>query len=226
MSEQDNHLDDENKPSCDPVGLLLKVSDEKDIELARLRKSSKYKTIALVLSGGFLALSFSIFSQFPKSQTVQTVDNSVICPIEASKNPRVTDVVISEFSKEAILSVYNFDFLNWREVINNAGNLYFTESGKDNLMKQIAESQTVGTVVQNNLIMRTTSSDVPQIESRDLATGEWVVRVPITTQFFMGGKEPKDTFRFIASVVVVQHPRSHLNYNGIAVKRVSLMPVR
>ncbi|WP_180190175.1 DotI/IcmL family type IV secretion protein [Acinetobacter sp. YH01009] len=227
MSSDDSNQSNENV-SCDPSLLLVKLNEDKDKEIAKLRKWLVFVFVAFILATIFAFIIFATFNYYPKIKAVQTVDNSVICPIEASKNPRVTDVVISEFGKSAILSVYNFDFLNWRDVINNAGSMYFTESGKDSLMKQIAQSQTVGTIVQNNLTMRTTATDVPQIENRDLVSAEpnWTVRVPITTQFFLGTKEPKETHRFIATVTIVEHPRSYLNYNGIAVKSILLTPAR
>ena len=214
--------------SCDPSLWLRKQVDEKDKEIAKLRRWLVFVFFAFIVSAVLAMIIFAAFNAYPKVKAVQTVDNSVICPIEASKNPRVTDVVISEFGKSAILSVYNFDFLNWRDVINNAGSMYFTEGGKDSLMKQIAQSQTVGTIVQNNLTMRTTATDVPQIENRDLHAAEpsWTVRVPITTQFFLGDKQPKETHRFISTVTIVEHPRSYLNYNGIAVKTITLTPAR
>ena len=224
MSDEDQNL---NK-SCDPAFLLMKQNAEKDKEIAKLRKWLVFLVVAFIISCILALIIFGVFHHYPKVKAVQTVDNSVICPIDASKNPRVTDVVIAEFGKSAILSVYNFDFLNWRDVINNSGSMYFTEAGKDSLMAQIAQSQTVGTIVQNNLTMRTTATDVPQIEKRDLLAAEpsWTVRVPITTQFFLGTKDPKETHRFIATVTIVEHPRSYLNYNGIAVKSILLTPAR
>lgn len=228
MSNDDNYTQDQQDRSCDPSLLLQKQDHEKDKEIARLRKWLVFLIVAFLIVSALAFFIFAAFQHYPKMKAVQTVDNSVICPINASKNPRVTDVVISEFGKSAILAVYNFDFLNWRDVINNAGNLYFTESGKDSLMKQIAQSQTVGTIVQNNLTMRTTATDVPQIEYRDLVAAEpsWTVSVPITTQFFLGTKDPKETHRFIATVTIVEYPRSHKNYNGIAVKSILLTPAR
>ncbi len=78
--------------------------------------------------------------------------------------------------------------------------------------------------------MRTTATDVPQIENRDLHAAEpsSTVRVPITTQFFLGdGKQPKETHRLVCdSYLYFEHPRSYLNYNGIAVKTITLTPAR
>lgn len=209
------------------VSLISQRNQKLEDDLASERKKSFRLFIALCCGVGLNVVTLIALKGYPKHSVVNTVDNSVICPIEASKNPRVTDAVISDFAKSAILSVYNFNFLNWREVITNSGNIYFTEKGKDELMHQLATSSTVSRVVQGNLIMKT-MADMPQVEERNLLAPEphWIVTVPLTTQFYTSSSQAAETHKFIARLKVVEYPRSAKNYNGIAVSVVGLTPVR
>lgn len=169
-----------------------------------------------------------LFASYPKYRTVQTVDNSVICEIDPKDNPALTDAAIQDFARSAVLAAYSFDYASYRDQLEYATTRYFTSEGRAAFNRALRSSGSLNHIISNNLIMKTFVTSAAQIEDKgiDGNTGQayWVVRMPVTTEFYTGGSKPADTQKFVAQVRVVSTTRDALNTKGIGVHSLTLRP--
>lgn len=184
--------------------------------------------IALIVCIGLIALLMFLFASYPKYRTVQTVDNSVICEIDPKDNPALTDAAIQDFARSAVLASYSFDYVSYRDQLEYATTRYFTSEGRAAFNRALRSSGSLNHIISNNLIMKTFVTSAAQIEDKgiDGNTGQayWVVRMPVTTEFYTGGSKPADTQKFVAQVRVVSTTRDALNTKGIGVHSLTLRP--
>lgn len=184
--------------------------------------------IALIGCIGLIALLMFLFASYPKYRTVQTVDNSVICEIDPKDNPALTDAAIQDFARSAVLAAYSFDYASYRDQLEYATTRYFTSEGRAAFNRALRSSGSLNHIISNNLIMKTFVTSAAQIEDKgiDGNTGQayWVVRMPVTTEFYTGGSKPADTQKFVAQVRVVSTTRDALNTKGIGVHSLTLRP--
>ena len=215
-----------------PGSNLLKISRQNEDLRANVKQQKGYTKYALVIISILLVVIFlllSLFAVYPKYSVVQTTDNSVICEISPKDNPMLTDVAIQDFAKMAVLSVYTFDYINYREQINDATTRYFTSDGRAGFNKALRTSGALSHIISNTLIMKALATNVPQIEEKGIDNNGrnfWLVKMPVITEFYAGQPKPVDVQRFIARARIVTEPRDAFNTKGLGVDSLTLRPVK
>lgn len=209
--------------------LMLLTRENNDIRerLSRERKINVFLLIGIIVAAAVIALMLFMFAGYPKYKTVQTVDNSVICEIEPQNNPSLTDASIQDFSRTAVISAYSFDYINYRDQLETSTTRYFTSEGRAAFNKALRNSGSLSHIIANNLIMKTVVTSAAQIEEKGVENNGqayWVVRMPVTTEFYTGGSKPADVQRFVAQVRIVSTTRDALNTKGIGVHSLTLRP--
>lgn len=211
---------------------LVNVARENE-DLRQKVKSTRqliiYLAIGLIASSILLAVVIYAWVNFPKYTTVQTVDNSVICEISPESNPLLTDVAIEDFAKNAVLSAYSFDYVDYRNQINVSTTRYFTTDGRAAFNRALRSSGSLDHIVNNNLIMKAHATQGPQIEEKGLdqfGKPFWIVRMPIRTEFYTGSSNPVDREQFIAQVRIVTAQRDAFNPRGLGVHSLTLRPAQ
>lgn len=211
---------------------LIGISRENHDLRERLRKERRitvYQSIILLVALCLIGLLASMFAVYPKYKVFQTVDNSLICEIKPEKNPMLTDVAIQDFAKIAVLSAYSFDYINYRETINNATTRYFTSEGRAAFNQALRKSGSLDHIIANNLIMKSLAKNAPQIEEKGIDSygrNYWIVRMPVVIEFYTGQNKPADTQTFVAQVRVVTTERDAFNEKGLGVFSLTLRPYR
>lgn len=188
-----------------------------------------YLAIALIASGLILAVMIFAWLNYPKYTVVQTVDNSALCEISPESNPLLTDVAIEDFAKNAVIHAYSFDYVNYREQINQSTTRFFTTDGRAAFNRALRSSGSLDHIVNNNLIMKAHSTQGAQIEEKGLdqfGKPFWIVRMPIRTEFFTGATNPVDKENFIAQIRVVTAQRDAFNPRGLGVHSLTLRPAQ
>lgn len=211
---------------------LVNVARENE-DLRQKVKSTRqliiYLAIGLIASSILLAVAIYAWVNFPKYTTVQTVDNSVICEISPESNPLLTDVAIEDFAKNAVLSAYSFDYVDYRNQINASTTRFFTTDGRAAFNRALRSSGSLDHIVNNNLIMKAHATQGPQIEEKGLdqfGKPFWIVRMPIRTEFYTGASNPVDREQFIAQVRIVTAQRDAFNPRGLGVHSLTLRPAQ
>lgn len=237
---------DDSKLSFESIGLVLaevkllgapgtnllniaRSCEDLRASLGQQKLFTKYAIIIITILAGVLALLLSLFAIYPKYSVVQTTDNSVICEISPKDNPLLTDVAIQDFGKMAVLSAYTFDYINYRDQINDATTRYFTADGRAAFNKAMRTSGSLSHIISNTLIMKTMAANVPQIEEKGIdnkGRNYWLVKMPVITEFYAGQAKPVDVQRFIARARIVSEPRDAFNTKGLGVDSLTLRPVK
>lgn len=211
-------------------GSLMLITRENNDLRERLDKERKINIlliIGIMLGVPVIGLMLFLFAGYPKYKTVQTVDNSVICEIDPQNNPALTDASIQDFARTAVIAAYSFDYINYRDQLETATTRYFTSEGRTALNRALRNSGSLAHIITNNLIMRTVVTSAAQIEEKAIDNkGQvyWIVRMPITTEFYTGGSKPADVQRFVAQVRIVATTRDAMNTKGIGVHSLTLRP--
>lgn len=190
----------------------------------------KLLLIVIIFSIAVIAILGSLFAVYPKYRVVQTIDNSKICEVPVKDNPLLSDSAVSDFAKKAVLAVYSFDYTNSAQQVNDATSRYFTPEGKNDFIQALKNSGSYDYVVNNNLIMRTTSLSDAQIDEKGVGqlTGKkyWVVRMPIRVNFYTGGRDPADTKTYMVELRLTETVRDAFHTNGIGVYSLTYSPYK
>lgn len=209
--------------------LMLVTRENNDLResLSRERRINVLFLIGIIIGLAVLALMLFLFAGYPKYKTVQTIDNSVICEIDPKNNPALTDASIQDFARTAVISAYSFDYINYRDQLETSTTRYFTSEGRTALNRALRNSGSLSHIITNNLIMKTVVTSAAQIEMKGVDnSGQvyWIVRMPVTTEFYTGGAKPADIQKFVAQVRIVATTRDALNTKGIGVHSLTLHP--
>lgn len=211
---------------------LVNVARENEDLRSKVKSTRQliiYLAIGLIASGLLLAVMIFAWLNYPKYTVVQTVDNSALCEISPQTNPLLTDVAIEDFAKNAVLHAYTFDYVNYRDQINQSTTRFFTTEGRAAFNRALRNSGSLDHIVNNNLIMKAHSTQGAQIEEKGLdqfGKPFWIVRMPIRTEFFTGATNPVDKENFIAQVRVVTAQRDAFNPRGLGVHSLTLRPAQ
>lgn len=212
----------------DTVNLARENADLRE-KVRKERQTKNYLLAGITGCIFVILLLLYLFSIFPKYSYVHTQDNSVICEIDPKDNPLLTDIAIQDFAKSAILSAYSFDYVNYRDSVESATTRYFTSEGRAAFNKALKNSGSLAYIINNQLIMRTIGISTPQIEEKGKDNnGEvyWIVRMPITTEFYAGSSKAADSQSFVAQVRVVVTKRDAFNPRGLGVYSMTLRPYK
>lgn len=204
-------------------------------EMARVQKDNihlkkqniRIWAIVLVLSIGLFVGMSSAFWWFPKYRYIATTDNKAVCDIGTQANNIISPAMLEEFAKEAALNAYSYDYVNYRTIIGDVTNRYFTERGRKSFLKSLDDSGNLERVVKGRLIMKAFATTGPQLENegKEGARRFWIVYVPMAIEFYVGGSSaPSNTQDFLAEVKIMQDQASALNPKGINVDSIILKP--
>lgn len=211
---------------------LVNVARENEDLRAKVKSTRQliiYLAVGLIASAILLAVVIFAWLNYPKYTTVQTIDNSVICEVNPQTNPLLTDVAIEDFAKNAVLHAYSFDYVNYRDQINQSTTRFFTTDGRAAFNRALRSSGSLDHIVNNNLIMKAQATQGAQIEEKGVdQNGKpfWIVRMPIRTEFYTGVTTPVDKENFIAQVRIVTAQRDAFNPRGLGVHSLTLRPAQ
>ncbi|MCL2875787.1 MAG: DotI/IcmL family type IV secretion protein [Betaproteobacteria bacterium] len=194
--------------------------------LDHLRATHRRLWSAVAVQGVLLLfLSVGVVAVYPKYSYIATLDNQAVCEVSTEANPRVTPEVLTEFAKDATVDLYTYSFVDWREKINASVNKWMTDDGRLGFFEGLDSTGNLERVKKGRLILKAASRGVPQLEETgfDGATHFWIVRVPITLEFYTGQTDKAArTQNYIAAVKIAEVPPTARNVKGIAVKQIVL----
>lgn len=204
-------------------------------EIARLQQNNRHLKrqnlriwgVVAILSTGLIIGMGAAYWWFPKYRYIPTTDNKAICEVGTQLNNITTPATLEDFAKDAAINAYSYDYVNYRSIINDATNRYFTERGRKAFMRSLDDSGNLERVIKGRLTMKAFVTTAPQLESEGKEGDRrfWIVHVPMAIEFYVGGSPaPTNTQDFLAEVKVIQDQASALNPKGINVDSIILKP--
>ena len=191
------------------------------------RRNLRVWSAVVALSTSFIIVIGAMFWWFPKYRYLPTTDNRAICEVSPENQAHVTPATVEDFAKMAVLHAYSYDYINYRDRINETTDRFFSEKGRKAYMKSLDDSGNAERVVKGRLVMRSYSTNAPQLETEGLQglNKVWTVEVPMAIEFYVGGQaQPTNTQFFIADVTVLQETGSAMNPKGISIDSIILKP--
>jgi len=163
---------------------------------------------------------------FPKYRYIPTTDNRAICEVNSQVSPDIMEPEVTDFARDAVLHAYSYDYVNYRQSLNDVANRWFTDPGKKAFWKSLDDSQNLDKVLKGRLTLRATLMNDPQLqrEGKDEQLRDWwEVVVPVWISFYQNGEQqPVSRQQFNAIVRVVRVPATHSNSKGILVDVINL----
>ena len=177
-----------------------------------------------IVFAGIVAAAFTIF---PKFRYIPTKDNTAICEVNSQGGPVIASETLLDFAREGVLASYAYDYLNYRERINDVGNRYYTDRGRKAFNESLDTSRNLERVVNGRLSLRAFATNAAQLEAegKDGTRRFWLVQQPLTIEFYVSGSAvPTASQTFVAEVRVMEDKATYLRPKGIGIDAVLLRP--
>lgn len=186
--------------------------------------SDRHHFLLRVLAAVFLLALLSL------TATVRLLDRgevSLYIPIEKDgtftryqplTKPNESDAAVSDWTADAVLSAYRFDFLNYRTQLQKT-QLNMTLAGWENFRDALIESANIKTIKQMMLVSTPSLLGAPQLVKKGVFNGRyaWKFIVPVHVDY--SSSEQKMSQNLEVTVVVVRHPE-YLNPAGLAIAQI------
>jgi len=198
---------------------------EKSLEVVLERRQfyqDSYKTLALaiitllVLAVGLATLNFHFMSHRKRAPEffAMTCDGG-FATVTPLSSPYVTDAQLLAWTNHVVTSVYSFDFVHYREQLENASH-FFTARGWKSFGDIFKKARNLETVLEKKLLVSAIPTAAPMITKRGVLNGRytWQITMPILVTY-----QNKDTNIQQALHVVINIMRVSMlqNPDGIAV---------
>lgn len=148
------------------------------------------RLLGLVMMSTLLALAVCVvsasiaFRRVPP-QYIQVQADSRLLPVSPLSQPNLDDAGISAFALEAIQALNTYDYLNWRDQINQA-QIYFTPDGWGKYKGELDRVGTMRAVEERKQIVSFRPEGPVRVASKGLATDgfyTWDVEVPAVVSY-------------------------------------------
>lgn len=210
------------------VDLVVENNELKDQNYQEKRDNTLRLVVIMVVEA--IAIFFLIwlaFFHFPKTKFAWTSNAGAVCSVTPIDQPHIHHAVAADFAKEAVVSVYSYDYVNYRRHITDTANKYFTQEFRDAFMPMFAESKNLKSVVENTNIVSANTDGPVQLAKVGGPKGKpysWVFQVPLQV-FYTVGRKPSRPENLLATVTVVRvDPPTIPNPTGIAVSNIVIEP--
>lgn len=215
-------------PSAGPHATVMREVARLQLDTRHLRRQNlRIWSVAAVLAVSLFVGMGAALWWFPKYRYVATTDNRAVCQVTTRDDNSPTPATLEDFAKDAAIHSFRYDYVNYRDVVNDVTAKWFTARGRKAFLRSLDDSGNLERVVKGRLIMRSFATAAPQLESEGLegARRYWIVHVPLAIEFYVGGSAmPTNTQDFLAVVKLLQEQPSAVNQKGIAVDNVILQP--
>lgn len=173
---------------------------------------------ALSLLGNLYQLS--IIDGGPKAVYFGLTTDGRVYELSELNAPTMDDPGLVDWVARTVPSVYRFDFGNYIEQLQTAGQKYFTEDGYNAFIAELGREKGILSVVkENRLVVRLAVSGVPSVVGKgNLADGvyAWKVELPVSVSYLASGAEKTETGA-VALTIVRSNEHRHAVNGGVAI---------
>ena len=130
-----------------------------------------------------LATAYSIVRPAPAKFIVTSADGRII-PVEPLSAAVKSTPQILAWANMAATKINSFDFVNYRQQLQEASS-YFTAEGWQDFRRQLVASGNVKYVVENRLVVTSVATGAPVVNNQGLIGGvyTWNVTLPILVKY-------------------------------------------
>ena len=165
---------------ADDTGALEIISERNrfyQINYRRVLKALVFSFIVMIL---LIILDATLLAYEKKPLYFATTHGWQIQKLYPLDSPVLSDQQLLQWSEKAVISIYNFNFVNYRKQLQDAS-IYFTNNGYTDFMQALKGSNNLETVKEKKLLVSAVVTDQPVIIAQGLigTTYAWRVQMPI-----------------------------------------------
>lgn len=140
-------------------------------------------TAILAIIGLVVAIVFLVMSR-PSPTYFATTDSGRMIPLIPLNQPNLSDKALLQWTSQAVVSVYSYNFVNFREIFQN-NEKYFTNDGWQEFLNALKASRNLETVKDKKLIVSAVLSGAPIISSKNVFNGRytWQIQMPVLVTY-------------------------------------------
>jgi intracellular multiplication protein IcmL len=198
--------------------LNTKIKDE--------RKSLTAMLVSVIVALGFVIvfLLYLTFVHFPQDKVLATANAATVCQVPLLDKPYVSEAQVLDFAEQAVISIYTYNYGDYRMRTQQAANQYFSNSFADAFVQLRSNSQELQDVIQKRFVVTSVSSpNQPPVVARYgpyKGSYAWEMLVPVSVYYTSGREQFEE--KKLATVTVEQVPLSPTNPRGLAVDNIVL----
>jgi intracellular multiplication protein IcmL len=139
----------------------------------------------LIIVVGLVYTVIYLIQTEPTPTYFASTDSGRIIPLVPLNQPNLTDQALLRWASEAVVSVYSYNFINFREVLQNSEK-YFTSAGWRSFMDALNKSKNLDAVKENKLVVSAMISAAPIVTRKGISGRgyyTWIVQVPVLVHF-------------------------------------------
>jgi intracellular multiplication protein IcmL len=163
------------------------------LELVKLRnafyRDSYHKIIVvlfieLIIIVGLTIALLVVIAERPAPQYFAATDSGRIIPLVALNQPNLKDKALLQWASEAVISVYSYNFQNYREIFQE-NQKYFTQSGWRGFMQAVSSAKNLEIVQEKRLVVSAVLTGAPIITNKYELGGRytWEVQMPVLVTY-------------------------------------------
>lgn len=197
------------------------------LEIIKLRKNfyrDSYRVVVVILLIAVLIIAalcgIIAYQQThkPAPQYFATTSDGRLIPMIPLSEPNLNDAAVLQWVATAVLSLYTYDFLNFRATFQN-NEQYFTPDGWRAFLAGLASSRNLETVQQKKLTVQAVPAGAPIITHEGLLDGRyaWQVQIPILVTYVSLSQE---SYEHLMLIVLIQRTSTLDTKYGIGIAQI------
>lgn len=162
-------------------------------------------------------LVFAIRYWYPVKEYLWTSDAQAVCHAVPLAEPITSAARIREFATNAAVSLYSFDYLNWRRLLDAAMDNYLTPGGKARYRAAFEKTGIIERVRSGFLTLTAVTDGPPVILHEGVQDGRYYWRVQVALRvFWVNATDARPENRVLTMTLIRVQP-SPINPNGVAI---------
>lgn len=163
------------------------------LELVKLRSTfyrDSYRKLVILLFLSWIViivLAATVYFQTvnrPAPTYFATTESGRIIPLVPLNQPNLSDKDLIQWASQAVLSVYTYNFINYRQVFQD-NRQYFTAAGWQQFISALSQSRNLDAVTSKKLVLSAVLSSAPVITRESVVSGNytWELQLPVMVTY-------------------------------------------
>jgi intracellular multiplication protein IcmL len=182
-----------------------------------------FRKLVVILAGsvacivGLIVIIVILMFQKPEPTYFASTDSGRIIPLVPLNQPNLTDKAILQWSGNAVVSLYSYNFVNFREVFQE-NKQYFTDSGWRAFVQALQDSQSLQSVQAKKLVVSAVLAGAPLVLNKYLFNGRytWKIQMPVLVTYLSSSEQSSQKFLV---TLTIQRVSTLDDINGIGIQQ-------
>lgn len=146
-----------------------------------------------------------IITNPPEPRYFATTNDGRIMPLIPLEQPNLSDAALLQWANTAAISVYNYNFTDYRQRLQEASE-YFTPDGWRAFLDALRASNNLNAVTEKKLVVTAVATKAPTVLERGILMGRYTWKVQL--EMLVSYESPNQTVQqnLIVTMLIVRVP--------------------